>query len=128
VSARSGDRLRRRAPIVLAFLALLVVAGGSLAWVLAAEDPLRPAIASDGSVTDERFALVDVGMRPSEVRDLLGTPDRETTSLAEGLVWPEPEDTCWYYGSGDRAREYQVCFVDDSVITRGSYLVPGSDE
>jgi hypothetical protein len=73
----------------------------------------------------ETFTLVRAGMTGSEVTELLGKPVRRTRSLAEGLVWPEPEDTCWYYGSVDGRREYQICFVAGAVKTLGSYpIVP----
>jgi hypothetical protein len=74
------------------------------------------------------FALVDEGMQPSEVADLLGEPARRTRSLAEGLAWPEPKDTCWYYPSADQGREYQVCFVAGALMTRGSYPVTREGE
>jgi hypothetical protein len=109
--------------VFVAFFTLLL-AGGFAAWLVGRPSDDISQSASATAVTSERFALVEVGMEPPEVTELLGPPDRETTSLAEGLAWPEPEDTCWYYRLDGSAREYQVCFVHDAVITRGSYLVP----
>lgn len=106
---------------------LVFLAGGTAAlWLLGgpSDHPVVPETTANG-VTTDRFALVAEGMEPSDVAEILGTPARETTSLAEGFAWPEPDDTCWYYPSADRTREYQVCFVDDTVVTRGSYLVTG---
>jgi hypothetical protein len=113
-------------PAVVASFLLLWAGPGLVACTSVRADGDRgvPTRGAEG-VTAAKFALVVEGMRPIEVADLLGSPVRRTSSLAEGLAWPEPKDTCWYYPSVDRRREYQVCFVTGRLMTRGSYMVTG---
>jgi hypothetical protein len=108
--------------------AVLLCTSAAVLWQASgsSEDPRGMQRSSEG-VTDAMFDLVDEGMAPNQVASLLGSPSRRMTSLAEGLAWPEPPDTCWYYRSTDRTREYQVCFVAGALVTRGSYPVNGKE-
>jgi hypothetical protein len=102
----------------------LVTWVGIVVWGGARSRPDQPAaVVEPNPVTDDAFALLRGGLRPTEVRALLGNPSRRTVSLAEGFAWPEPTDVCWYYPSIDRLREYQVCFIQWKLVTRGSYAV-----
>ena len=77
-----------------------------------------------GTSLERAFLLTGPGMRPAEVRALLGDPSRRTVSLAEGYAWPEPKDVCWYYRSDDLPREFQICFISGRLASRGSYPIP----
>lgn len=115
-------------PVVVASI-LLVAAGATLSACTSRESGDQPGTTSTArGITRAMFALVNEGMHPTEVADLLGEPARRTKSLAEGLAWPEPKDTCWYYRSADQRREYQVCFVAGALMTRGSYPVAREGE
>ena len=114
----------RVTPVVVGVLLATLTAVGFFTWT-----ELRSHVAVDVSrptphaITAEQFARVGEGMRPADVAAVLGKPSKRTTSLAEGFAWPEPKDVCWYYPSTDRLREYQVCFIDWRLVTRGSYQV-----
>lgn len=114
-----GARHLRMTTLAGSLLVLIVAAAVAAIAIGGSEEPAATSV----PVTPATFGLVVEGMSGSGVVDVLGEPTRRTTSLAEGLAWPEPEDTCWYYASADGRREYQICFVADAVKTRGSYPV-----
>jgi hypothetical protein len=121
----AAERRSARATLVVVVVLLsMLTAIGSVAWTewrpLVAVHVSRPAA---HAITDEQFARVGEGMRPADVAAVLGRPSKRTTSLAEGFAWPEPRDVCWYYPSIDRLREYEVCFIAWTLVTRGSYQV-----
>lgn len=114
-----GARHRRTTALVGSLLVLIVGVAVAAATIGRSEESPAGSV----PVTPETFGLVREGMSGPDVADVLGEPVRRTASLAEGLAWPEPEDACWYYGSADGRREYQICFVAGAVKTRGSYPV-----
>lgn len=113
---------------VVASLVLLTASTALVACTTQLTDGRRGTAKSDADgITAAMFTLVVEGMRPTEVLDVLGAPTRRTVGLAEGFAWPEPKDTCWYYPSVDRLREYQLCFVAQRLVTHGSYPLMEGD-
>jgi hypothetical protein len=113
-----------------AFLGACVVAT-VVTLVAIGDDPLGPGHASTdptrGLTTTSRFELVHEGMRPGEVRALLGLPATRVRSIAEGLAWPEPDEICWEYGSSSQPIAFQVCFVDGRLVSASAYPVEGGE-
>jgi hypothetical protein len=124
---RAGKLTRRWRDLEASFLAMIGVAVAIVVLLVAFDrfidsEPARTV----GRVEPSRFALVRDGMAPSEVRALIGPPATTAVNPAEGLR-SEPPATCWHYIAADQMRAYSVCFVDRLVVTRGSYLMEGSE-
>jgi hypothetical protein len=118
---------RRRRWLVSGLIGIAVLACGLTAAALlrggATSDP--PGSSDRGEITASRFELVRPGMSRGQVVALLGPPASRARSLAEGLAWPEPEESCWDYGSTSDALAFQVCFVDGRLISASAFPIEG---
>jgi hypothetical protein len=115
---------RRGAAVAL--IAVLLIAG---AVVWSAREPAKSRAAgspvASALVTPEAFSSIRKGMSPQRVTALLGTPSHTASSVAEGLEWPEPRDTCWDYPAAGEHRTFRVCFVGGEATTLSSFATGG---
>ena len=111
---------RRRIGVASSFVLLVIASVFGVQLLGGGARPERVTMNEVVPLADT-FTSVRSGMQPTEVRGLLGSPVRVRKSLAEGLAWPEPEVTCWYFPGSDPATEYQVCFVEGAVRSFSSY-------
>lgn len=124
---RGSERDRERRSISSGWVLVLTLLIACTDGAARAPEGLPASPVERTGVSAGEVARVESGMRPVEVRAILGRPARRTESLAEGYAWPEPKDVCWYYPSREESREYQVCFIQWRVVTRGSYVVTGGE-
>ena len=67
--------------------------------------------ACSSRLTDDNLAKVRTGMSASEVKAILGKPDREETSETLGI-----RATTYYYKNG--AGEAKITFLNDGVMVK----------
>jgi hypothetical protein len=122
---RSSHVQRGTLAVAVALLPLL----GVVAWHAGQAGHPAPDVRPHmvGAHPGAGFARIVAGMRPADIRALVGPPSQRIESKAEGFAWPEPKDVCWYYPTAYPARGYQVCFIDHEVASHGSFTrAPGA--